>query len=262
MTALLLDIGNSRIKWALARAGRLGRQRALPYAGTIAAGDALRELLTTLAGRRAPVRRVIAVSVAGARVDRQLTTQCRERLQLTPQFVRSERHAAGVRSGYREVWRLGADRWVALVGAHALVPNRAICVADVGTALTIDLLDPAGRHLGGAIVPGPGLMVSALLRDTRGIQRRAGGRSVSRGAPASLFARDTATGLRAGGAHAAAAVIDRACEDASRRLGRAPVLLLTGGAAPPLRRLLRSRHRHVPDLVLRGLQALLQAERN
>jgi type III pantothenate kinase len=139
---------------------------------------------------------------------------------------------------------------VSSVGAFALAKGRAVVVANVGTALTIDAVTARGRHRGGAIVPGPAVMVESLLAGTHGIRRRARGGEAS---VRSLFATDTASALAAGSVFAAAAFIDRAVAEAARAFGGRPVLLLTGGGAATLKRQLASPARLVPDLVLRGL---------
>jgi type III pantothenate kinase len=251
VTALLVDIGNTRIKWARLVRGRVGRQRAAAHAGW-ATRDFKRALATSLRG----VEAVHVVSVAGARVDRAFARAVVAGCGLTPRFVASTRRAGGVVNGYREVWRLGADRWIAAIGGHAFAGRRrrAVCVIDVGTAMTIDLVDADGRHRGGAIVPGPALMVSSLLRGTGGIRRRAGA-GAARGA-ASLFARSTREALETGARHAVAALIDRAHAEARAETGRAPLMLLTGGAAAEVAASLRVPHTVIDDLVLRGLAAL------
>jgi type III pantothenate kinase len=244
MTTLLVDIGNTRVKWAILRDGRQGGLQAAAHENS---GLALRALV-----RRAPknVSRVVVVSVVDEALSRVLDAAARRRFGVTPEYIRSMQRAHGVSNGYRDIWRLGADRWVSAVGAHALAPDRTAVIANVGTALTIDAVSARGRHRGGAIVPGPATMVSSLLNGTHGIQRRASGaRSTSR----SLFATDTASALAAGSMFAAAAFIDRALLEAQRELKGRPVLILTGGAAPALQRYLRSPARVVPDLVLRGL---------
>ena len=270
MSVLLVDVGNSRIKWTVMSSGRLGRQRALAHGGMPRAATVLRRLFAALGTRREALSGVYVASVASAALDRELSRTCRRFLKCTPQFARTNSRAGNVRNGYREVWRLGVDRWLALIGARQHAPRRSLCVVDVGTALTLDLLDRKGRHLGGAIVPGPALMIDALLRDTGGIRRRARPtrrrfRTTGR-RDGSLFARDTRGGLNAGARFAAAAVIDRARFDArvrlgaGARLGAMPLRLLTGGGAESLRGLLRSPHRLIPDLVLRGLAVLAAAD--
>jgi type III pantothenate kinase len=244
MSTLLVDIGNTRVKWATLRDGQQGRMRAAVHENS---GLALRALV-----RSAPrdVNRVVVVSVVDEALSHVLDTAARRRFGVMPEYIRSTQRALGVTNSYRDIWRLGADRWVSAIGAHALASGRTAVIANVGTALTIDAVSASGRHRGGAIVPGPATMVSSLLTGTHGIRRRASG---DRAGSRSLFSTDTASALAAGSMFAAAAFIDRAFVEAQRELKGRPLLILTGGAAPALRRYLKSPARFVPDLVLRGL---------
>jgi len=258
MTVLLVDIGNTRVKWATLRGAKLSRLRAVAHEGKTSA-------LSVLA-RQAPrdVTRVLAVCVAGVRMERALAQAVRRRFALPVSFVRSAREAGGVRNGYQETWRLGADRWVGAIAAHSLSGTRAALVVNVGTALTIDLVDAQGRHRGGAIAPGPDTMIASLLSGTSGIRRRAqggkkGGKRRGRSGASGLFANNTAQALAAGASFAAAALVDRAAVEGRARLGRAPLLLLTGGGADALRTYIKGPVRSVPDLVLRGLAVLARA---
>lgn len=250
MSTLLVDIGNTRVKWAVLR------DRA-PVAPQALVHDGDEEAIAALV-RRAPrdVDTVVAVSVAGPRFERMLTRAVQARFGIRPQIIESARRTAGVRNGYSQVWRLGADRWVGVIGAFHLARGRDALVASVGTALTVDLVTGGGRHCGGAIIPGPATMVDSLLSGTHGIRRRAAG---LRASTRRLFAADTASALAAGARFAAAAFIDRAMYEATRALGSPPLLLLSGGGATELRPLLRSQSRVVPDLVLRGLAACVAA---
>lgn len=253
MTILLVDIGNTRVKWALLRGTRLARMQARVHGRR---AEVLRDLVNAVP---AEVTRVIAVCVAGARLERALISAARQRFRLRVEFVRSTRHSAGVRNAYRDTWRLGADRWVSVIGAHAMARGRAALIANIGTALTLDAVTGKGRHLGGAIAPGPETMIASLLTGTHGIRRRArGGASAARGR--GLFARDTARALDAGANHAAAALIDRAARVAQDAFGSKPLLILTGGGGAGLRPYIKSPLRVVPDLVLRGLAVLARAQ--
>jgi type III pantothenate kinase len=268
MSLLLLDGGNSRLKWALSREPYRRHQ-------LFAARGAID--LATLRGSHSPLDRlfkilrasgfaptVYACNVAGAAVARALRAAAQRADLRSIRFARSRVAACGVRNGYREVWRLGADRWVALIGARHEHPNMDLCIVGIGTAMTIDLLDSSGRHVGGNIIPGPRLMIESLLSRTAGIRRRAGGRSVVTqiDRPASpdsllpLFAHDTHTGLIAGARHACAAAIEHARREAGRQLGRRPRLLLAGGAMDVITPLLDSPYRREDDLILRGLAVI------
>lgn len=252
MKQLLIDAGNTRLKWRLLQGARAGRVQGLAWTKSSAA-RAARRVLRDGAG----TARILVCSVAGLPLERALRQAARAAQLPRPLFIRSARRAAGVRNGYADTWRLGADRWLAMIGARALCPARALCVVDIGTALTIDLLDERGRHRGGLLVPGPELMVDALLRHTAGIRRRAGARNRPLSTAARVvFARSTRSGLRSGSELAAAALIERALREAATLLGRRPRLLLAGGGAARIAPRLKIRPLRADDLVLRGLGVL------
>jgi type III pantothenate kinase len=251
MTALVVDIGNTRIKWARLDGERLARGRAAKHSGWGPADYARR-----LFGSARGVERVVVASVAGARVNKALAGAAR-RAGASVRFVTTPRRAGGVTVGYVEPWRLGVDRFAGAVGAHQLFPTVPVCVVAVGTAMTIDLVGADGHHRGGVIVPAPALMVATLLSRTHGIRRRArGGALGGKG----IFARSTRDAIERGARYAAAALIDRGVEEASALFGREPLVVLTGGEAPAVRALLRSNSVGVPDLVLRGLAVLSRDE--
>jgi type III pantothenate kinase len=192
--------------------------------------------------------------VAGSPVQRALAAAARG-AGVRPTFIRVPRQGGGVRVGYREPWRLGVDRFVGAVGAVELLKGAPVCVVGVGTAMTVDLVDARGVHRGGVIIPSPDLMVQTLFSQTHGIRRRAqGGAKATR----RLFGRSTREGVVQGGRYAAAALVDRAVEEATGLLRRRPLVVLTGGGAAQIRSLLDSQSIGVPDLVLRGLAVLAQ----
>ncbi len=271
--SLLLDAGNSRVKWAVIarkagrRTGRHRRGVAFAAQGIIAA-ESLRRSGSALsrALRAAGADAVLSVSnVGGALLARRIRAAARAAGLPPPRFARSVAAAAGVVNGYAEAWRLGVDRWLALIGAHHRYPDRDLCIVGIGSALTIDLLAAGGRHLGGSIMPAPHMMIDALLHNTAGISRRAGARS-ARGLEralertparrASLFARDTRSGLFLGCCRACVLLIEYALERARQRLSHRPDLILTGGGINLVAPLLRARYRRDQDLVLRGLAVL------
>jgi type III pantothenate kinase len=246
---LLVDIGNSRVKWARLAGGAIGPQQAADYAQWSVA-DWHRELFA-----QAPVRRVVVATVAGERSAQALREAARQSAACEVHFVATTGAAAGVRNGYPEPALLGVDRWVAVIAAHHLT-HEACCVVDIGTAATIDAVTADGQHLGGFIVPGPQLMADSLLHGTSDLLAHA---SAGGSAGPQLFATNTRDAIDGGCRVALAALADRAVDDLQRRTRSRPVLLFTGGAAPLVVPQVRSPVRQVPDLVLRGL-AVLAAE--
>jgi type III pantothenate kinase len=252
MAVLLVDIGNTRIKWAYLEDGRIGRGHAGVHSSWSSSTYARR-----LFGKEGRPAHMWVTSVAGPEVNRALTRAAR-RAGVAATFVSVPRRGGGVRVGYLEPWRLGVDRFVAAVGAHGLFPRIPVCVVGVGTAMTVDLIASDGRHRGGVIIPAPALMVETLFTRTHGIHRRARGGTVGGGG--GPFARSTRAAVMQGARYAAAALIDRAVEEARALLGRKPLVVLTGGEAAVVRPLLQSPCVGVPDLVLRGLAVLAQGE--
>ena len=251
MAVLLVDIGNTRIKWARLDGRRLGRSQAAPHSRSSSYGP-LAKLL-----RAGSLDAVLISSVAGPEASRPLV-QAAKRAKVPVRYVRVSRQEGGVRVGYLEPWRLGVDRFVACVGAHQLFPGVPVLIVGVGTAMTIDLLDARGSHRGGVIIPSPALMIETLFTKTRGIRRRSQG-----GAPGGggFFGRSTRAGVVSGSRFAAAALIDRAADEAQQVLRRRPLVLIHGGDAPAVRALVVTACVGVPDLVLRGLAVLSQARK-
>jgi type III pantothenate kinase len=249
MTVLLVDVGNSRVKWARCERGVLGAQQAAEHGAWTA--DDWRAAL--FAG--AAVQRVVAASVAGGASLAALDEAARAATGQGIERVTTQREAAGVVNGYADPGLLGVDRWLAAIGAHRHAGGACV-VADIGTAATVDVVARDGRHCGGYIVPGPRLMVASLLHGTSDL---ASFHATSPPGAAPLFADNTRDAIERGCRVALAAWVDRCVADASRLLGSAPRLFLTGGALPEVRPYLEARGEDVPDLVLRGLALVADA---
>jgi type III pantothenate kinase len=255
---LLVDIGNTRIKWALFE----GREMSPSHAEVHQAWTSEVAKHRMLAALAKPTRVLIA-NVAGPGIADVLKDAVQLQWSLVPEFVQSTREAAGVRNGYRIPEQLGVDRWLAAIAAYHL-EKRAVCVASVGTALTVDCVDAQGLHLGGIIVPGPDLMIESLFRDTSDIAQRAHSpppnpTQASVEEASTLFADNTLAAVNQGTAHALAAIMERAHADLSARTGAPSALVLSGGAAGRIEGLLRVPFRSAQDLVLRGLAELARA---
>ncbi len=253
MKALLMDVGNSRIKWGVLDHGEIHRT------GHIAQ-QRIREkglqVLTTKIPRR--VDEVFVSNVAGTSFATRLSGVVGMHCDCDVKFARSERSGWGVTSGYTQPRRMGVDRWVAMVGAWAEVQS-ACLVVDAGTALTIDAIDADGNHLGGQIIAGVATMADALATATSDIPRvkPAPGRAAS---DLGMFARNTAAAVREGAHAAVAGAIDRALR-ALQSNAYEPTVILTGGDASRILNALCDTPVHRPHLVLQGLAHMLENAR-
>ncbi len=245
---LLIDAGNSRIKWACLVGGVVQSGEAIAHNGDLADLQAL-----SLAWAPLPrPMRVLAVNVLGSGFAERLSAWVEDTWEITVEFAAAQREACGVINAYREPERLGADRWVALIAARHGGDGPA-CVIDCGTAVTIDVLAAHGEHLGGLIIPGLALMRRALAGGTAGIRI---GDAAGHDAGAPLFARDTTGGVLGGTRYALAGAIDRIAGDVRAAIGDELRCLLTGGDAETILPLLNGDYVHAPDLVLEGLAVI------
>jgi type III pantothenate kinase len=255
---LAIDVGNTRLKWALYAHARPGE-------AALAQGAVFLETIDVLAEtdwRTLPApRAILGSNVAGDAVRRRVEEQL-ELWDVEPRWTVPSARAAGVVNGYDHPTRLGADRWAALAGArwHGLdlaerehLAPRPALVVMVGTAVTVDSLDADGRFIGGLILPGFGLMLRALEQGTAGL-RVPTGEVVD-------FPTNTSDALMSGGAHALAGAIERIHARLMRRSGGVePLRLMTGGAAVKMAPITDLPFETVDSLIFDGLLAL-QAER-
>lgn len=222
MTFLALDVGNTRLKWA---------HYAAPVVGSpvLAHGAVFLENIDKLADeewRGLPTpSHILGCIVAGDAVKRRVEEQM-ELWDVLPRWVVSSAQEAGVTNGYDHPARLGADRWVAMIGARHRLLGRGIrkpcVVVMVGTAVTVEAIDASGRFLGGIILPGHGIMLRALESGTAGLHVPTG--------EVKDFPTNTSDALTSGGTFAIAGAVQRMVENTTRHCGEAPECIMTGGA--------------------------------
>ena len=242
---LLIDIGNTRIKWATLDENGIGVQSAVAHAALT------REQFIDQVLQIARPDRVLVSNVGGARMAELLTDALAHRWAMSATFAESTAEACGVRNAYPEPRKLGVDRWLGMIAVHAM-EERATCVVGVGTAMTIDAITADGTHLGGVIVPGPDLMISSLMHGTSDILSRAADGSIA----TQLFADNTLGAVHQGAMNALAALVERAIDSIRLNLHVSPAVILTGGACQRVEPLIAAPCIVIPDLVLQGLAVL------
>lgn len=239
---LLLDIGNSFIKWSGLDDGQL-----CDAGEALHADNDLAEVFDQ-AWQDVPRPEAVWVSnVAGRDMAGALETWLQLTWGLLPQYATSREVFGAVRNAYKEPARLGVDRWLALLAAYE-ISRQAVCIIDCGTAITVDVMASSGQHLGGLIVPGLGMMREALYAGAQGVQESSA-ESMHNG----LLASDTAGAVEGGSLYAVVAFIDRVCTDMEKELDEPVTCLLTGGDAENILPLLAVEVEHEPMLVLEGL---------
>ena len=256
MTFLAIDIGNTRLKWALYVSPQPGAVLLAQGAVFLENIDHLAEGdWASLSTQFAAPHSILGCNVAGDAVRRRVEEQL-ELWDVEPRWVVSAAEGGGVRNGYDHPGRLGVDRFVALIGARGHVLARSVprpaLVVMVGTAVTVDALDAEGQFLGGLILPGHGIMLRSLEGGTAGLRVPTG--------EVREFPTNTSDALTSGGNYAITGAIERMHRHLSQRTGSEPLTLMTGGAGWKVSPTLEIEHELLDSLIFDGM-LVLQAER-
>lgn len=243
---LAIDIGNTRLKWALYDAAHPGA--ALQAHGAEFLDHIERLAEGPWADLPAPGS-MLGCVVAGDAVRRRAEEQIVERFECAPRWVVASAAEAGIVNGYDHPTRLGADRWVAMIGArHRMLgtgPARPMVVVMIGTAVTVEAIDASGKFLGGLILPGHGIMLRALESGTAGLHVPTG--------EVREFPTNTSDALTSGGTYAIAGAVERMVQHVRSHCGAEPACYMTGGAGWKMAPVMNGDFELVESLIMDGL---------
>tara|TARA_R110000822_G_scaffold122481_1_gene256619 strand:+ start:4844 stop:5566 length:723 start_codon:yes stop_codon:yes gene_type:complete len=231
-----IDIGNTRIKWRCLQHGVVQAR------GVVESGE--RDgWASTIRDNYLP--EMIRLACVGDRALVDWVDNLAQKWGCVVQEALTTREVAGIRCGYDEPEVMGVDRWLAVVAAYHQFHQPCV-VVDVGSAITVDIVDSSGQHLGGYIVPGFRMMRQSLYMGTNKVKVKLDGHDgVGPG-------KATAQAVSRGGLLMVKAMIEHAAKDLSVAGFSVPVVI-TGGDATHLVDVLAGEVHHVPELVLDGL---------
>ncbi|MDR0480184.1 MAG: type III pantothenate kinase [Burkholderiaceae bacterium] len=254
MSFLAIDVGNTRLKWTL-------YNQPEPGAAVLASGAEFLEQIDGLAegawARLPEPRAMLGCMVASQAVRRRVQEQMLELWSVEPRWVVASEAEAGLVNGYDAPARLGADRWVAMIGArhHALRQNggaaRPMVVVMVGTAVTVEAVDASGKFLGGLILPGHGIMLRAVESGTAGLHVPTG--------EVHEFPSNTSDALTSGGTYAIAGAVELMARHLEQRCGCSPAYIMTGGAGWKMLPFMTRPFKLIESLIFDGLLVIAQA---
>ncbi len=245
---LTVDIGNSRIKWASWQAGEIVTQGVAAYA----VADVAVVLDGLFSGLEKPAR-VFAVCVAGNKLSQELSEWSKQHWRLDVAFLKTEKRYKNVVNAYDEPEQHGVDRWAAVVSAHQNNPGYSVCVISAGTALTFDLINKDGQHLGGYILPSFVTMHKALLLGTANVGAELSMQFHERSMP-----NNTNDAVNQGLHRLLRAGIREICQSAKQEMDSPVKVVISGGSAeailgyPDMPAMV-----HQPDLVMQGLYEIM-----
>jgi len=238
---LLIDVGNSRIKWAQQSDAGLQSCRACFYSKAHLSDS----IGPSWAGLPRPDQ-VFVANVAGRKVADEMSACLDKAWGIIPTFLSVTRKAAGVINAYDDISQLGIDRWLAMIAAWNSYQS-AICIVDCGTALTVDVVTASGQHAGGLIVPGWSLMKDVLNSQTQQISS-----SLNR-SPSLELGRNTEECISNGAVMALTAMVSQVIARMRLRHGEDFRSVITGGYAEEIKSMLTADIDYHPHLVLNGM---------
>lgn len=230
---LLLDAGNTRLKWAVVEDG-----------AWLAQGSAAYRDLSALTRILEPHAACYIASVVRAQHEAQIAALLAP-YSVSPIWLTTESQFADVTNTYLHPRQLGVDRWMGLLASRQR-SRAATLVVSAGTAMTVDALTAEGTFLGGLIVPGMVMMQRALQQGTAHVSEAGG--------VWQTFPRMTADAVQSGIVAALCGAIQRQYAYLTEVAGMPPRVILTGGDAATLLPFLDFQVEHVPMLVLEGME--------
>lgn len=258
---LLVDIGNSRIKWNTARDKvLLGKTQSFSWQA-----DLLHDQLLQSWQSLEDISAVWVSNVVGESAAKAINHYCRQRWGLEARYAQTKARQCDVVNAYADHSRLGVDRWLALLATWNRVHNNPACIIDCGTAITVDLITDKGEHLGGAIAPGARLMQQALSGKSTAIQVAIAGQDSDviqhwQQQISHYPGTSTQECINIGSWHASAGFIRIMIEKAQQVLSNDCRIVITGGDASFMLNMLKQTPAQItqtivsePDLVLHGL---------
>ena len=254
---LLVDIGNSRIKWNLWQHGAAQFSRETRYVDNKA--QPVERVLSVEWGNLHGIQAIYIANVAGQDIAQQINRWAKSQWDIEPKYVITGASFQSVKNGYRNYQELGVDRWLAAIGAQYLYPDQQIIVIDCGTAITLDALSRNGQHHAGPILPGHQIMQQSLTANTADLKI-----PYSTDGTSSVFVENTQNAIISGVNFATSSALNTIVARMRQKLfdetGMKEVnVIVTGGGAEQLLPLTEiTEFNIVPDLVLIGLRRLVE----
>lgn len=239
---LAIDVGNSRLKWGVWQQNVLIDKGVFSYRP-----EQLEQALDNYFAPSLQQGSVYVSCVASEQVQMLLRKWFQQQWGISANFVESQSQLMGVHNSYDNPQQMGADRWVAMFAAYTKY-QQAVCVIDCGTAITMDIVDAKGQHLGGLIMPGLDMMLKSLYEGTQRIKPAKGGLCE--------LGKNTADAVYSGCYHLLENGLQSLVEKYAATIKDDVLCVVTGGSAELLVRENLFDCRHDADLILYGLNTI------
>lgn len=240
---ILIDIGNTRVKWKAVSVEAGSENHHFLYQSTTFINDLEKSITGNINDQ---ISHVYVSNVAGEKIKIKLVQWFVDKFQVKPVFAQSQRKMHGLVSAYIHPEQLGVDRFLAMLGAN-VQPDEAMVIIDCGTAVTVDCVNTCKQFVGGVILPGINLMRNSLFHNAAALNVPVKEQNFT------MFATDTDLAIGSGTILAVTSVIETAMKKLKELSGVEPKCIVTGGDGELIRSQLSFEADYCPDLVLEGL---------
>lgn len=252
---LEIDVGNTRVKWRLVSLDAVVK-RGFGMTAALTSVHDVNQCLGVIAASQLKIIRIATV----VSFYRELLTSWAAQYSLVPVFAKTSASCSGVLNAYDDIDQMGVDRWLGIVAAYEKVRS-ACLIVDAGSAVTIDLVESGGNHLGGYIVPGLQMMRHSLFGQTDQVEGNAEKTSATHHAFEFSAGKNTQAAVSNGLPLMLLGLVQRLLLDFQVRYGEFPFVMLTGGDGEFLKDLMSDDGlvgvAFVPELVMDGLSFIV-----
>ncbi|OUS29815.1 hypothetical protein A9Q98_05840 [Thalassotalea sp. 42_200_T64] len=237
---ILIDVGNSRVKYVRVKGNQLSSIEHCSTEEFIAQLDAFSKFSS-----------IFLVSVSNQLFSNKLQYWAQNQ-SIPFNTLSTEAKSFGVKNSYQQYSSMGADRWLAVLGAQLLFPNKNVLIVDAGTATTFDLLNKEKQHCGGWIIPGLAMMMQSLFDNTDKVFGKTA--EIER----TGFGQTTNDNVNLGCWSATTGAIHNAIAQAKHDGVQVEQLIFTGGNGKELNRLGKFNGIFIEDLIFQGMKRYIR----
>ena len=239
---ILVDIGNSRTKYcSVEESNTTAFTKITAIDNKLLSEDIFNKHFIN-------TNKIIVANVASDLLTTKLESWCKNN-NLVYIEVKSEKKRGNVISAYEQPEQFGIDRWLTLLGAAQLYPDKHVLIIDSGTATTIDLLASSGKHLGGWILPGISTLFNSIHSETVNVN------AAVTNVTSLMLGTNTTSNVNNACWAATVGLIEQAIHQSQLQVTRLDEIIITGGNGKVLQQLSSTQMRLIDKLIFYGLNS-------
>ena len=237
---ILIDIGNTTTSLGLWKNSKLSMTNNI---------ENNKLLITLKKYLKRDIDEILFTSVIGTKENKLIIDRLKKIFKSNIKQIKSSSNLLGVSNGYIQPKKLGDDRWATIV-ASSLLHEQPLIIVDCGTAISIDVVNAKGIHLGGYILGGFDGYSKSFKNayHLKNIKIKEGVASQKK-----YFPKKTEDGITEGYLLMVISAIENTYNQVKKNQNTPPRLLISGGYGKIISKRLSVKNKYEPDLVLKSI---------